>query len=77
MYTVLPLLFTDFSRNQPQRVLPYSAAVTGGTCHTLTIPAQVRCSEAIFDKPVSSFLSASGMFSGKDLTIYSLRHRFL
>ena len=35
MYTVLPLLFAGFSQNQPQRVLPYSAAVTGGTCCTL------------------------------------------
>ena len=33
---VLPLLFTGLSQNRPQRVLPYSAAVTGGTCHALT-----------------------------------------
>lgn len=36
MYTVLPLLFTGSSQNRSQRVLPYSAAVTGGTCRTLT-----------------------------------------
>ena len=36
MYTVLPLLFTGFSQNRPLRVLTYSAAVTGGTCCTLT-----------------------------------------
>lgn len=34
--TVLPLLFVSSSRKKPRQVLLYSAAITGGSCRSLT-----------------------------------------
>lgn len=33
---MLPLLFVSFSRKKPRQVLLYSAAITGGSCRSLT-----------------------------------------
>lgn len=75
---MLPLLFIRSSQNRPRRVQKYPAAITGGTCCSLT-PVTTKLGallESHIQYPPASSISAIRMFSGKLLYTYSLRHSF-